>query len=144
MERVAVPARDQTGAGSAVIGRKGSGAVFTVSRARRLQTNWRTPLLMTALSCSVLEHAVAEFLAQYEDAVRHTMKRRSFETYQSIAKVHLLPESGTSSSQIWDGSRSNICTRSSVKADSGSEGETDTRGALLRLKSRRQVGLDRA
>ena len=34
---------------------------------------------------------VAEFLDQYEDAVRYTMKRRSFETYQSIAKVHLLP-----------------------------------------------------
>jgi integrase len=37
---------------------------------------------------------VAEFLAQYEDVVRGTMKRRSLETYQSIAKVHLLPEFG--------------------------------------------------
>jgi integrase len=37
---------------------------------------------------------VTEFLAQYEDAVKHTMKRRSFETYQSIAKVHLLPAFG--------------------------------------------------
>src|SRR5918995_1849582 len=37
---------------------------------------------------------VAEFLAQYEDAVRNTMKRRSFETYQSIAKVHLIPAFG--------------------------------------------------
>ena len=34
---------------------------------------------------------VAEFLAQYEDAVRYTMKRGSFETYQSIAKAHDLP-----------------------------------------------------
>jgi len=37
---------------------------------------------------------VAEFLAQYEDGVRDAMKRRSFETYQSIAKVHLLPAFG--------------------------------------------------
>lgn len=37
---------------------------------------------------------VAEFLGQYEDVVRDTMKRRSSETYQSIAKVHLLPASG--------------------------------------------------
>ncbi|HKH78174.1 MAG TPA: N-terminal phage integrase SAM-like domain-containing protein, partial [Rubrobacteraceae bacterium] len=38
---------------------------------------------------------VAEFLARYEDAATNTMKRRSFETYQSIAKVHLLPAFGT-------------------------------------------------
>ena len=34
---------------------------------------------------------VSEFLAQYEDAVRYTMKRRSFETYLDIARLHLLP-----------------------------------------------------
>jgi integrase len=38
---------------------------------------------------------VAESLARYEDAATYTMKRRSFETYQSIAKVHLLPAFGT-------------------------------------------------
>lgn len=37
---------------------------------------------------------VGEFLTRYEDAVKDTMKRRSFETYQSIAKVHLLPAFG--------------------------------------------------
>jgi integrase len=37
---------------------------------------------------------VAEFLGQYEDTVRDSMKRRSLETYQSIAKVHLLPAFG--------------------------------------------------
>jgi integrase len=34
---------------------------------------------------------VGEFLVQYEDAVRDTMKRRSFETYLDIARLHLLP-----------------------------------------------------
>jgi hypothetical protein len=34
---------------------------------------------------------LSEFLAQYEDAVRYTMKRRSFETYLDIARLHLLP-----------------------------------------------------
>jgi integrase len=37
---------------------------------------------------------VAEFLRQYEGAIRDSMKRRSLETYQSIAKVHLLPAFG--------------------------------------------------
>ena len=37
---------------------------------------------------------VAEFLRQYEDTIRDSMKRRSLETYQSIAKVHLLPAFG--------------------------------------------------
>ena len=34
---------------------------------------------------------VGGFLVQYEDAVRDTMKRRSFETYLDIARLHLLP-----------------------------------------------------
>ena len=34
---------------------------------------------------------VGEFLVQYEDAVRDTMKRRSFETYLDIARLYLLP-----------------------------------------------------
>ncbi len=38
---------------------------------------------------------VREFFAQYEDAVRDTMKRRSLETYQDIARLHLIPEFGT-------------------------------------------------
>ena len=38
---------------------------------------------------------VAEFLDQYEDVAGGAMKRRSFETYKSIAKVHILPEFGT-------------------------------------------------
>jgi integrase len=37
---------------------------------------------------------VGEFLAQYEEVARDTMKRRSFETYQGIARVHLLPAFG--------------------------------------------------
>ncbi len=34
---------------------------------------------------------VGEFLVQYEDAVRDTMKRRSFETYLDIVRLHVLP-----------------------------------------------------
>ena len=37
---------------------------------------------------------VADFLAQYEDVARNTMKRRSFETYYDIAKLHLVPAFG--------------------------------------------------
>jgi integrase len=39
---------------------------------------------------------VGGFLAQYEDVAKGTMKRRSFETYKDIARVHLLPALGTS------------------------------------------------
>jgi integrase len=42
---------------------------------------------------------LGEFLAQYEDVVRDTMKRRSFETYLDIARLHLLPAFGTRSSR---------------------------------------------
>lgn len=37
---------------------------------------------------------VAEFFRQYEDAVKDTMKRRSFETCQDITRLHLLPRLG--------------------------------------------------
>jgi integrase len=37
---------------------------------------------------------VDEFFMQYEDAVKDTMKRRSLETYQDIARLHLLPAFG--------------------------------------------------
>jgi integrase len=40
------------------------------------------------------EMTVAEFLGLYGDVARGSMKRRSSETYESIAKVHLLPELG--------------------------------------------------
>ena len=38
---------------------------------------------------------VKEFFAQYDDAVRDTMKRRSLETYRDIARLHLLPAFGS-------------------------------------------------
>ncbi len=38
---------------------------------------------------------VSEFFEQYEDAVRDTMKRRSFETNHDIVRLHLLPAFGT-------------------------------------------------
>ena len=37
---------------------------------------------------------VAEFFRQYEDAVKDTMKKRSFETCQDITRLHLLPRLG--------------------------------------------------
>ena len=37
---------------------------------------------------------VREFFAQYDDAVRDTMKKRSLETYRDIARLHLLPAFG--------------------------------------------------
>jgi hypothetical protein len=36
---------------------------------------------------------VRGFLVQYEDAIRDTVKRRSLETYQDIARLHLIPPS---------------------------------------------------
>ena len=38
---------------------------------------------------------VREFFAQYDDAVRDTMKRRSLETYRDIARLHLLSTFGS-------------------------------------------------
>jgi hypothetical protein len=43
----------------------------------------RTPFAATNIT-------VREFFAQYDDAVRDTMKRRSLETYRDIARLHLL------------------------------------------------------
>ena len=60
---------------------------------------------------------VAEFLVQYEDAVRNTMKRRSFETCQSIAKVHLLPAFGTI--RLKDLTRDQVQRMYSHKLDAG-------------------------
>ena len=60
---------------------------------------------------------VTEFLAQYEDAVKHTMKRRSFETYQSIAKVHLLPAFGDI--KLKDLRREQVQRMYSLKCDGG-------------------------
>jgi integrase len=60
---------------------------------------------------------VAEFLVQYEDAVRNSMKRRSLETYQSIAKVHLLPAFGTI--RLKDLTRDQVQRMYSRKRDAG-------------------------
>jgi Phage integrase, N-terminal SAM-like domain len=38
---------------------------------------------------------VREFFGQYDDVARGTMKRRSYETYRDIARLHLLPAFGT-------------------------------------------------
>jgi integrase len=60
---------------------------------------------------------VAEFLARNGEAVRDTMKRRSFETYQSIAKVHLLPAFGTI--KLMDLTREHLQRMYSRKRDDG-------------------------
>ena len=41
------------------------------------------------------EVTVREFLVQYEDAARDTMKRRSLETYQDITRLHPIPAIGS-------------------------------------------------
>jgi integrase len=38
---------------------------------------------------------VREFFEQYDDVAQDTMKRRSYETYRDIARLHLLPSFGT-------------------------------------------------
>ena len=60
---------------------------------------------------------VAEFLKQYEDVAKNTMKRRSFETYQSIAKVHLLPAFGAI--KLKDLRREHVQRAYSHKCDTG-------------------------
>lgn len=41
-----------------------------------------------------VEVTFAEFIGQYDDAVRDTMKKRSLDTYRDIARLHLLPAFG--------------------------------------------------
>jgi integrase len=54
---------------------------------------------------------VRKFVAQYDDAVRDTMKRRSLETYRDITRLHLLPAFGDKNSRISPASTSSACTR---------------------------------
>lgn len=60
---------------------------------------------------------VAEFFAQYEDAAKHTMKRRSLETLRDIARLHLLPAFGTA--KLTDLSRERVQRLYSDKLDAG-------------------------
>ena len=38
---------------------------------------------------------VRDFLTQYQDAIQHSLKRRSFENNQDVIRLHLLPELGS-------------------------------------------------
>jgi integrase len=60
---------------------------------------------------------VAEFFAQYEVAVKDTMRRRSFETCHDIARLHLLPEFGTLN--LSDLTRAHVQRLYSQKRDAG-------------------------
>src|ERR671917_261612 len=60
---------------------------------------------------------VWEFFAQYDDAVRDTMKRRSLETYRDIARLHLLPAFG--SKKLKDLTRKHVQQMYSQKRDTG-------------------------
>src|ERR687893_500074 len=60
---------------------------------------------------------VWEFFAQYDDAVRDTMKRRSLETYRDIARLHLLPAFG--SKKLKDLTREHVQRMYSQKRDAG-------------------------
>ena len=53
---------------------------------------------------------VGQFFEQYEDVVKDSMKRLSFETYQDIARLHLLPTLGSSNSRNWNVTTFNCCT----------------------------------
>jgi integrase len=60
---------------------------------------------------------VREFFAQYDDAVRDTMKRRSLETYRDIARLHLLPAFG--GKKLKDLTREHVQRMYSQKRDAG-------------------------
>jgi integrase len=60
---------------------------------------------------------VREFFAQYDDAVRDTMKRRSLETYRDIARLHLLPAFGNK--KLKDLTREHVQQMYSQKRDAG-------------------------
>jgi integrase len=60
---------------------------------------------------------IAEFFDQYQDAVKDTMKRRSFETLQDVARLHLLPAFGTM--KLKDLSRGHVQRLYSRKRESG-------------------------
>jgi integrase len=60
---------------------------------------------------------VQEFFAQYDDAVRDIMKRRSLETYRDIARLHLLPAFG--SKKLKDLTREHVQRMYSRKRDAG-------------------------
>lgn len=58
-----------------------------------------------------------DFLAQYEEVAKDTMKRRSFETYQDIARKHLLPALG--GFQLKDLGREHVQRMYARKRDQG-------------------------
>jgi integrase len=60
---------------------------------------------------------VSEFFAQYDEAVRDTMKRRSLETYRDVARLHLLPAVGAK--KLKDLTREHIQHLYSKKRDAG-------------------------
>jgi integrase len=60
---------------------------------------------------------VREFFAQYDDAVRDTMKRRSLETYRDIARLHLLPAFGNK--RLKNLTREHVQRMYSQKRDAG-------------------------
>lgn len=60
---------------------------------------------------------VREFFEEYDDVARDTMKRRSYETYRSITKKHLLPAFG--STKLGELKREQIQRMYSRKRDGG-------------------------
>jgi integrase len=60
---------------------------------------------------------VAEFFGQYEDVAKDAMKRRSFETYRDIARLHLLPSFGNL--KLKDLTREDVQRLYSRKRDGG-------------------------
>lgn len=59
----------------------------------------------------------AEFVHQYDDAVRDTMKKRSLETYRDISRLHLLPAFGNT--KLDDLTRDHVQKLYAQKRDAG-------------------------
>ena len=60
---------------------------------------------------------VQEFFVEYEETIRHTIKRRSYQTSRDVIRLHLLPEFGTMTLTNLD--RKHIQRMYSRKRDAG-------------------------
>ncbi len=83
-------------------------------RLARAKANSEEPRPRSAATNNI---TVRAFFAQYDDAVRDTMKRRSLETYRDIARLHLLPAFGAK--KLKDLTREHVQRMYSQKRDAG-------------------------
>ena len=60
---------------------------------------------------------VREFFGEYEEAIKDSIKRRSFETSQDVIRLHILPQFGTK--KLRDLTRQDVQRMYSRKRDAG-------------------------